>query len=78
MDWTGPGLFTDVIMEYMEEQYQLKPEDFSAIGEPVQIGDVLVLPLTAFSPDMGHMGSKPSDGPGSLVKHHFAGTWKKK
>ena len=76
MDWTGPGVFTDTIMEYFEEKYGVKPEKFSGMRKPVAVGDVLVLPLTAFSPDVGHMGSKPASHPSSLVKHQFAGTWK--
>ena len=76
MDWTGPALFTDVIMEYFDEKLGVKPKHFSGMRKPIQMGDVLVMPLTAFSPDAGHMGSKPSIHPSSLVKHKFAGSWK--
>ena len=52
MDWTGPALFTDVIMEYFDEKFGVKPKHFSGMRKPIQMGDVLVMPLTPFSPDV--------------------------
>lgn len=42
----------------------------------VQFHDVMVLPITSFSPDVGHMGSETSSHPLSYVKHMFEGSWK--
>ena len=36
-----------------------------------QIGDILVLPITGFSPGIGHMGSQEADDPHAMVLHHF-------
>lgn len=36
-----------------------------------QIGDILVLPITGFSPGIGHMGSQEPDDPHAMVLHHF-------
>lgn len=51
---------------------------FSLLQKPILVSDVAILPITAFSPDVGHMGSKSSESEDCLVKHHFSGTWKKK
>ncbi|XBW36097.1 hypothetical protein QEN19_001673 [Hanseniaspora menglaensis] len=49
---------------------------FSLMQKPVLISDVVILPITAFSPDVGHMGSKSSGSDECLVKHFFSGSWK--
>jgi len=41
------------------------------IANVQQIGDILVLPITGFSPGIGHMGSKEPDDPHAMVLHHF-------
>jgi hypothetical protein len=38
------------------------------------VGDVLVLPITSFSPGVGHMGAQRVNHPFALVKHDFQGT----
>ena len=35
------------------------------------MGDILVLPITGFSPGIGHMGSQEPDDPHAMVLHHF-------
>jgi alpha 1,6-mannosyltransferase len=37
------------------------------------VGDVLVLPITSFSPGVGQMGAKEYDDPMAFVKHDFEG-----
>lgn len=124
MNWTGPGIFSDVIMHYLdnliqnndniliyndnlypnkqdpEEEEQdsdkttvkfhkevstgLRSENhfhwgfFSLIKKPVIVDDVMVLPITSFSPDVGHMGAGSSDHRMAFVKHMFKGSWKPK
>ncbi|KAE8409262.1 hypothetical protein BDV37DRAFT_267971 [Aspergillus pseudonomiae] len=44
------------------------------------VDDVLILPITSFSPGRGkydNMGSKPITDPTALVHHHGQGSWKK-
>lgn len=116
MNWTGPGIFTDVVFDYMNniynESYQsgygigskywidgkkwnLKDKELSKDGMPLHeaemginwktftgmsrpaiVDDIMVLPITGFSPGVGQMGSKPDTDPMAFVKHLFQGTWK--
>ncbi|KAK7678401.1 membrane-bound alpha-1,6- mannosyltransferase Initiation-specific [Cerrena zonata] len=72
MNWTGPA-----------ENYENKKFDeiiswktFTGMTMPIGIDDVLVLPITSFSPNVGHMGSKSSNDPMAYVDHRFLGSWK--
>ncbi|CCH60228.1 hypothetical protein TBLA_0C04290 [Henningerozyma blattae CBS 6284] len=134
MNWTGPGIFSDLILEYMNNMLvlnnniklfntnlqvnrspaqpsnapdsQLESEDepidlmsttqkfykkitedlqlknkipwefFSLMDKPVMVDDIMILPITSFSPDVGQMGAKASDDKTALVKHMFSGSWK--
>lgn len=118
MNWTGPGIFSDIVFEYLNniirhnqdvlifnsnlkrEQSQnpdepgtrkfykeissslsqLEPKFhwgfFSLMEVPVLVEDILVLPITGFSPDVGQMGSKSMDDEMAFVKHMFEGSWK--
>lgn len=118
MNWTGPGLFSDIIFQYIDNLIQtndnvsiynqnilttMPSEDednstkkfskyiyqwlqkklpkfhwgfFSLITAPVIIDDILILPITSFSPDVGQMGAEPSNHKFAYVKHMFEGSWK--
>ncbi|CCD24695.1 initiation-specific alpha-1,6-mannosyltransferase NDAI_0D03810 [Naumovozyma dairenensis CBS 421] len=123
MNWTGPGIFSDIIFEYMnnlvktnsdiilinsnyvvipnlrpqlmrrimknqqknnhtkiENSLNLKRlipwEFFTLITEPVLVDDIMVLPITSFSPDVGQMEAKSSTDEMAFVKHMFEGSWK--
>ena len=39
--------------------------------QPIAIDDVLVLPITSFSPDVNQMGAKDSHDPMAYAKHMF-------
>lgn len=89
MNWTGPGIFTDTVFDYMNNILQT-PEAFktrnyevlvdwklfTGMQQPIAIDDVLVLPITSFSPDVMQMGSMPSTDPMAYAKHMFLGSWK--
>ncbi|CDR40653.1 CYFA0S05e02916g1_1 [Cyberlindnera fabianii] len=49
---------------------------FTLMEEPVVLDDVLVLPITGFSPGVGHMGSKSPEHKDAYVRHMFEGSWK--
>lgn len=49
---------------------------FTLMENPIIIDDVLVLPITGFSPGVGHMGSKSPSHPSAYVRHMFEGSWK--
>lgn len=125
MNWTGPGIFSDVIMQYLNNLIQsnndvlllngniytpstvdpgeaaaqddngkstkkfyrkiseslqanrhIPWEFFSLITEPIMVDDLMILPITSFSPDVNQMGDKGSDDEMAMVKHQFEGSWK--
>lgn len=89
MNWTGPGIWTDSVFEYMNNvmqpdlNYKTKQYDdvvtwklFTGLQAPMVLEDVLVLPITSFSPDVGQMGAHLSAHPMAYAKHMFLGSWK--
>ncbi|SCV02585.1 LAME_0H03048g1_1 [Lachancea meyersii CBS 8951] len=114
MNWTGPGIFSDAIFDYINNLVQtnqdiavinnnMRPghqsgsgthqfyrkiteglessatfvkEFFTLIEEPVMIDDVMVLPITSFSPGVNQMHAKPDEDEMAFVKHMFEGSWK--
>jgi alpha 1,6-mannosyltransferase len=85
IEFTGPAVWTDVIFDYLNDGPYFDmarspgPVDhrtFTGMEEPRKVGDVLVLPITSFSPGVGQMGAKDYDDPMAFVKHDFEGSWK--
>lgn len=123
MNWTGPGIFSDIIFEYMNnliatnkniaiqnpnleinnsdnddsenetndkstkkfyrkiveslQSFNKIPwEFFSLITKPVIVDDIMVLPITCFSPGVNNMEAKDDTDEMAFVKHMFSGTWK--
>ncbi|CDO96373.1 unnamed protein product [Kluyveromyces dobzhanskii CBS 2104] len=118
MNWTGPGIFSDVVFQYLNNLIQknddilmfnenldvankgnsdgdsttkfykdivkhlqdVKPSlfwgFFSLITEPILVDDVMVLPITSFSPGVRTMGAKDDNDRMAFVKHIFEGSWK--
>lgn len=89
MNWTGPGIWTDTVFEYMnnmmqpEENFGTGKKDevvtwqlFTGLQAPMVLEDVLVLPITSFSPDVQQMGAQLSSHPLAYAKHMFLGSWK--
>lgn len=82
MDWTGPGIWTDSVFEYFNEPlksglyYPVTWHNFTGLESPMVVSDVLVLPITSFSPGTETMGSQSDSHPLAFVKHHFEGSWK--
>ncbi|RDW65213.1 hypothetical protein BP5796_09905 [Coleophoma crateriformis] len=74
---TGPGLYTDVVMEVLRNQVgeNLQLEDFHGQKEPKVFGDILVLPVRGFASGQRHSHSKDSEYGTILVKHHFGKSW---
>ncbi|WVR08900.1 hypothetical protein IAU60_005959 [Kwoniella sp. DSM 27419] len=77
MEWTGPGLFTDSVMSYILARFDVTWHRLRGLNHPLRIGDVLILPITGFSP-----GGQPDfkaegpDSPQANVLHNFRGSWK--
>lgn len=82
IEYTGPALWTDVIMEYFNDDRYFDMEhssgaidykNFTGMDTPKRVGDVIVLPITSFSPGVQQMGAKDYDDPMAFVKHDFEG-----
>ncbi|KAJ8101833.1 nucleotide-diphospho-sugar transferase [Lipomyces tetrasporus] len=77
MDWTGPGVWTDTVFEYLSSiQPNTDWHNVTGIRQGKVMGDVVVLPITSFSPGVGTMGAFGPDHPHAFVYHIFEGSWK--
>ncbi|KAF2868163.1 nucleotide-diphospho-sugar transferase [Massariosphaeria phaeospora] len=85
IEFTGPAVWTDTIFSFFNnpDYFDLSSgkgnvtwEHFTGMKEPKKIGDVIVLPITSFSPGVKTMGAGEEDDPMAFVKHNFEGTWK--
>ncbi|KAL4904544.1 hypothetical protein BDW74DRAFT_26221 [Aspergillus multicolor] len=86
VEFTGPAAWTDAVFRYFNdpEYFYVEPgttrnitwEDFTNQIEYQKVGDVVVLPITSFSPGVQQMGAQGIDDPMAFVKHDFEGTWK--
>ena len=75
MDLTGPGIWTDAVNEYIQEQGD-DWKNFRSMEVSKQLKDLYALTITGFSPGVGHMGSKNVAHPQARVEHMFMGSWK--
>ncbi|KAK9240067.1 hypothetical protein V1525DRAFT_396766 [Lipomyces kononenkoae] len=82
VDLTGPVQFTRVIKEWLESVSGLRWNALTGLhdgGRSKTVKDVLVLPITGFSPGRGimnNMGSKPVTDRSARVLHGFQGSWR--
>ncbi|KAI5961660.1 OCH1 [Candida pseudojiufengensis] len=89
MNWTGPGIFTDFVFQYMNlilqssENIAKKKHEhiidwklFTRIEKPVVIDDVMLLQITCFSPGVNQMNAKEVNHEDALIHHRFASSWK--
>ncbi|KAF6225762.1 hypothetical protein HO133_009764 [Letharia lupina] len=83
VEFTGPALWTDAVFSYLNDPNYFKMdgknitwEAFTGMETAKKVGDVVVLPITSFSPGVQQMGAKEPDDPMAFVKHDFEGTWK--
>lgn len=52
-------------------------KEFQGLTHGTVVDDLLLLPITAFSPGVGHMGAKSLGHPEARVHHLFRGSWRK-
>lgn len=73
-------MFTRAIMESLSKTTgrAITHADVTMLKGPKLIGDVLILPVSAFASGQDHSGSKPWDNEEQLISHHWSGfqTWK--
>ena len=77
LDWTGPGIWTDTIFDYINETYHVEWTTLSKLKHGRLIGDVYFLPKGAFDPNVYRMGAKGRNHPEARVWHYFHGSWRK-
>ena len=73
-------IFTKAILEGLTTQTgtTVTDKDITKLTQPKLIGDVLILPVSAFGSGQDHSGSKPLGNEDQLMAHHFRGfqNWK--
>ena len=79
LDTTGPALFTEAVFEGLSYTTGTKftSANLTGLTEPKLVGDVLVLPITAFGSGQQHSNSGSPESDTALVQHLFKGSWKK-
>lgn len=82
VEFTGPAIWTDTIFSYFNNpqffdmsasKSNITWENFTGMKAPKKVGDVIVLPITSFSPGVKTMGAGEEDDPMAFVKHQFEG-----
>ncbi|KAI1486503.1 nucleotide-diphospho-sugar transferase [Biscogniauxia mediterranea] len=82
VEFTGPAIWTDTIFDYFNDPRYFNMQqssgnisylNFTGMEMPKKVGDVVVLPITSFSPGVQQMGAKDYDDPMAFVKHDFEG-----
>ena len=82
VEFTGPALWTDAVFKFFNnpEYFDMSTskgnitwKQFTGITQAKKVGDVVVLPITSFSPGVGQMGAGEEDDPMAFVKHAFEG-----
>jgi alpha 1,6-mannosyltransferase len=82
VEFTGPAVWTDTVFSYFNNptyfdfsarSTNITYSDFFGITEQKRVGDVIVLPITSFSPGVEQMGAKDTNDPMAFVKHDFEG-----
>jgi alpha 1,6-mannosyltransferase len=82
VEFTGPAIWTDTIFNFFNDpkyfdlttsKSNITWEDFTGMKTPKKVGDVVVLPITSFSPGVQQMGAQGYDDPMAFVKHSFEG-----
>jgi alpha 1,6-mannosyltransferase len=72
-DWRK--IFTDAVLDKLTslERREVTYSDISNLTYPKLIGDVLILPISAFGSGQDHSGSKPNGNEEQLLCHHYMG-----
>ena len=83
VEFTGPAVWTDAVFRYFNDpgyfditgdnKGDITPLNFTGITVQKKVGDVVVLPITSFSPGVQQMGAEEPDHPMAFVKHEFEG-----
>ncbi|CAF0924813.1 unnamed protein product [Rotaria sp. Silwood1] len=75
MNWTGAGLWTDTVFDYLYETYHVEWPTLTNLKRSRLIGDVYILPITAFQPSAYAMGAKGRNNSEARIWHYSFGSW---
>ena len=84
IEFTGPAVWTDVIFDYFNNpRYfdmssspgKIDWKNFTGVKQEKKVGDVVILPITSFSPGIRHSGAGETDDPMAFVFHQFEGAY---
>lgn len=71
LEWTGPAVFTDSVLSYLAARYRVTWHQLRGLKRPLRIGEVLVLPITGFSPGgEKDFNAEGSDSPQCALVHN--------
>lgn len=82
VEFTGPAVWTDTIFDYFNDpryfdmstsKGPIDWQNFTGMEAAKKVGDVIVLPITSFSPGVGQMGAKDVNDVMAFVRHGFEG-----
>jgi alpha 1,6-mannosyltransferase len=76
-NWTGPGIWTDVIFDYLKEKYNVEWSTLLQLKRGRLIGDIYIVPVAGFQPSAFYLGAKGRADKEARVWHYFAGSWKR-
>lgn len=76
-NWTGPFVWTDVILQYLSEMYDVDWRTLVNLQRPKLFGDIYLLPIPAFSPKPPGVGDKYGLGSETRINHYFKASWMK-
>lgn len=77
MEHTGPGIWTDAVLSYLLVRYNVSWQELRGLDRPLRIGEVMILPITAFSPGgEPDFHAKGKDDIQASVVHDFRASWK--
>ena len=82
VEFTGPAVWTDHVFKFFNdpEYFDMSTgtgnitwKQFTGMKAAKKVGDVVVLPITSFSPGIKTMDAGEDDDPMAFVKHYFEG-----
>ena len=78
IDTTGPGVFSETVYHGLSDitGTNFTSSNLTGLKEPRLIGDVLILPVTAFAPGVPHSNAGGVEDESALVQHLYHGSWK--
>ncbi|KXN66193.1 glycosyltransferase family 32 protein [Conidiobolus coronatus NRRL 28638] len=77
MEVTGPGIWTDAVVDYIAINAGVNINDYMKCGLSYKFGDICILNVKAFASTMPHSDCKTETNENSYIvnTHHYLGSW---